>query len=696
MTLFLPLEESTPLPSSPPFLTAPTDLAAQRQRVIRAIVKARRIVVICGAGISVRAGIPDFRSSEGLFHSLKRDNPREALSSGKDLFDASVFNSEHTTSLFCQMIAQLSDLSKAAQPTAFHQLLRTLDDRGKLLRVYTQNIDAIEQKCGLSYGVPEFEGKRGKGHVKGKPSPGVDEQLISESTTVDPQPSRHPSPAVETPRCIPLHGTLQSMHCQICTHSFPLDAYIPSLTSGQPPMCPECVDNEKTRQLAGKRARGIGKLRPSVVLYNEDHRDGEGVGEVVRRDLIKGKGRNPADLLLVVGTSLRVPGTKRMVREFSKAVRCRAPPSSAQSQLVKDGQTFGPSSPDATPPRRSPAQEDEPLLKSIYLNLDFPVPMREWDGVFDGWVQGDAQKFADLLLDEFEKEARVKEVAEEKKRKREEVAAANALAAAAQLEQERELSYAVSTMEVSIPVRKSAIVGGPSPAKKRKIMVDPLSPPSTPPEASKKAYAMKNSRSQQQQHQPKIMLKIPSTSSNSYSHPMSSTTMTVPRVVIPPRPSSSSTSMYPHLSYPFAPSTTSIYPTPQKTPPMKPNKHTKAGRRAIRQSQKAAKVASSSSESLSLSQNRQYHHSHHNQRQRSNISPAGLVAPSLSTSSASASTSALSSSSSLLSLVDSDVDIEDDVLPQVPSSSSQLQSSRDSAQTQSWLHNVPRDVSIAA
>lgn len=45
-----------------------------------------------GAGISVRAGIPDFRSSEGLFQTLKRDNPREALSSGKDLFDASVFN----------------------------------------------------------------------------------------------------------------------------------------------------------------------------------------------------------------------------------------------------------------------------------------------------------------------------------------------------------------------------------------------------------------------------------------------------------------------------------------------------------------------------------------------------------------------------------------------------------------------------
>lgn len=45
---------------------------------------------IAGAGISVRAGIPDFRSSEGLFQTLKKDHP--TLSSGKDLFDASVFS----------------------------------------------------------------------------------------------------------------------------------------------------------------------------------------------------------------------------------------------------------------------------------------------------------------------------------------------------------------------------------------------------------------------------------------------------------------------------------------------------------------------------------------------------------------------------------------------------------------------------
>ena len=45
-----------------------------------------------GAGISVQAGIPDFRSADGLFQSIKRENSKESLSSGKDLFDASVFS----------------------------------------------------------------------------------------------------------------------------------------------------------------------------------------------------------------------------------------------------------------------------------------------------------------------------------------------------------------------------------------------------------------------------------------------------------------------------------------------------------------------------------------------------------------------------------------------------------------------------
>ncbi|KAJ7650734.1 DHS-like NAD/FAD-binding domain-containing protein [Roridomyces roridus] len=399
MTLFLPLEPSSPVPASPSFLQVPSDHTVQLDKVLKAILKAKRIVVVCGAGISVKAGIPDFRSPEGLFQTLKRDNPKEVLASGKDLFDASVFHSENTTSLFCQMIARLSELSMAAEPTAFHNLLHTLDTRGRLLRVYTQNIDAIEQKSGLSFGVPPFEERRSKPRT---PKPAGTDAEPGENIA---STSRLPTPPAETPRCIPLHGTLQTVHCQICNHSYALADYHTSLLDGTPPECPECSAMEATRQLVGKRARGIGRLRPSVVLYNEAHKDGEGVGDVVRRDLMgqsKGKGRSGADLLLVVGTSLRVPGTKRMVREFAKAVRSRG----------KDG-----GSNRASP---MPAVEEEQPVKTVYLNLDFPVPTREWEGVFDAWLQGDAQVFADMLQVEIDRETRAKEIASEKKRRKEE------------------------------------------------------------------------------------------------------------------------------------------------------------------------------------------------------------------------------------------------------------------------------------
>ncbi|KAG2361299.1 DHS-like NAD/FAD-binding domain-containing protein [Suillus spraguei] len=429
MTLLVPLEASSSPPSTPSFMVRSETPNLHLRKTIKAILKAKRLVVVCGAGISVSAGIPDFRSESGLFQTLKRDNPKEALSSGKDLFDASVFNNEHTTSMFCQMIAQLSELSQAASPTPFHQALRSLDDRGRLLRVYTQNIDAIELKSGLSFGIPEFDKRRAKPKSKPKSTgpPITDQPAISANVpcSQDSPPmtpgSRYMSPAVEVPRCIPLHGTLQTLHCQSCMHTFPLENYVSSLTSGTPPYCPECTQMEETRQLVGKRARGVGKLRPSVVLYNELHKDGEGVGEVARRDLVgcsKGKGRSGVDALLVVGTSLKVPGTKRMVREFSKAVRARGCTASRDTVSASTGLA----TPAPSPGKGSATSADDSPIKSIYLNFDFPGPTREWEGVFDVWLQGDAQSFAELLKEEIAKEAAEKEAALERKRKREEEA----------------------------------------------------------------------------------------------------------------------------------------------------------------------------------------------------------------------------------------------------------------------------------
>lgn len=383
------------------------------------------------------------------------------------------------------MIAQLSQLSETAEPTPFHRFLRVLDERRRLLRVYTQNIDALEEKSGLSFGVPELDDKRCRPRAsKTKTIP------PSAGPSEEPVVGRLPSPPAETPRCIPLHGTLQSMYCQTCRHPYPLRDYIGPLSSGTPPPCPQCTTLEATRQLVGKRSRGVGRLRPSVVLYNEDHKDGEEVGNVVRKDLIgssKGKGRAGADLLLVVGTSLRVPGTKRIVREFSKAVRSRYTALNAPSE---DPATSSHGLATPTPsPRRSPTEDEEPPMRTVYLNLDFPVPTREWEGVFDVWIRGDAQSFAQMVHDELERERQAKEALQERRKRREEAAAESARQA-----EEREKGEVVASSEESSPVKKgkkrkeqshSESDGHARPAKKRKTGAPPPSPVSPAKKARK-------------------------------------------------------------------------------------------------------------------------------------------------------------------------------------------------------------------
>jgi NAD-dependent SIR2 family protein deacetylase len=486
------------------------------------------------------------------------------FTSGDMLAYFTFFQSENTTSLFCQMIARLSELSQAAVPTPFHQMLRALDDRGKLLRVYTQNIDAIELKCGLSFGVPEFEGKRCKPRSKGKSSIPVAAPCLTipqPPTPVQRLSNRLPSPPAETPRCIPLHGTLQTLHCQTCTHSFPLEDHLPSLISGTPPQCPECTAMEETRQLIGKRARGVGKLRPSVVLYNETHKDGEGVGEVVRKDLIgssKGKGRSGADLLLVVGTSLRVPGTKRIVREFAKAVHSRGSAASSKETNTSSLPSPSPS------PRRSPTTDEEPPVKAVYLNLDFPVPTREWEGVFDAWIQGDAQMFAKSLQEEIGKEMRAKELASGKKKKREEEAAL-----AAQRIREAD-EQANTNQDRSGKKRKGGPEASVIVAKRQKIPVSP-----TPVKnKSKTAHLIEPySARQWETNQSKLILRIPARPGGK---------LLVPEVYITTPASSTHIR---NLSF----AKDQLPPTPATSPPRRAHRRnvllaTNAGRKAARAS----------------------------------------------------------------------------------------------------------------
>ncbi|KAF2241332.1 DHS-like NAD/FAD-binding domain-containing protein [Trematosphaeria pertusa] len=237
-----------------------------------------KIVVIAGAGISTSARIPNFRSRSGLFQNLGKDH--KGISAGKDLFDASVYQTEESVSLFHDTVRYLSELTRKARPTNFHLLLAKLAKEGRLLRLYTQNID------------------------------GIDVALEGLNTQV-PLPEKDP-----WPKTIQLHGGFDKMVCSKCHGISPLQAE--KFIGPEPPACPTCLENDRGRKEAGKRSHGIGTLRPRMVLYNQHNPDGEAIGSCVSAGL-----RRRPDAVIVVGTALSVPAVRRTTQDMCATVRDR-------------------------------------------------------------------------------------------------------------------------------------------------------------------------------------------------------------------------------------------------------------------------------------------------------------------------------------------------------------------------------------
>ncbi|PGG96374.1 hypothetical protein AJ79_09614 [Helicocarpus griseus UAMH5409] len=286
--------------------------ADELEYLLKALHKKRKIVVVAGAGISVSAGIPDFRSSHGLFKTLKKDHKLKA--SGKQLFDASVYRDDTMTSSFHDMVRSLSGMAASAEPTAFHHLLARLAKDGRLMRLYTQNVDGIE-------------------------------------TSLPPLATEVPlGVKAPWPRTIQLHGGLEKMVCQKCRHTSDFEAEL--FQGPDPPLCRKCCETDEFRTTTGQRSHGVGKLRPRIVLYNEHNPDEEAIGSVVTADL-----RARPDALIVVGTTLKIPGVRRIVKEMCHVVRGR-----------KDGVT-------------------------MWINHE-PVPGREFESCWDLVIKGDCDEVA--------------------------------------------------------------------------------------------------------------------------------------------------------------------------------------------------------------------------------------------------------------------------------------------------------------
>lgn len=114
--------------------------------------KFKKILVCTGAGVSVAAGVPDFRSPGGLFEMLRRefgdqfpqarDNPEWLLSRHFAIEHPQVWNEI--------MLPRIQADFNGLQPTLTHRFFAWLYQHGWLGRIYTQNVDGLHTHPSLN------------------------------------------------------------------------------------------------------------------------------------------------------------------------------------------------------------------------------------------------------------------------------------------------------------------------------------------------------------------------------------------------------------------------------------------------------------------------------------------------------------------------------------------------------------------
>ncbi len=155
------------------------DIKEEANRLQSLIDGSDNIVFFGGAGVSTESGIPDFRSTDGLYHQKYEYEPERIIS-------ASFF---HQNPKEFYRFYKDRMIYPSAKPNSAHRYLAELEKTGKLKAVITQNIDGLHQKAGNR-------------------------------------------------NVIELHGSVLRNHCQGCYRSYSLDEVL-SL-GGDVPICPHC------------------------------------------------------------------------------------------------------------------------------------------------------------------------------------------------------------------------------------------------------------------------------------------------------------------------------------------------------------------------------------------------------------------------------------------------------------------------
>ena len=126
------------------------------------------MVFFGGAGVSTESGIPDCRSSDGLFVQKYPCPPEQMVS--RSFFDA---RPREFFDFYCERMIALD-----ARPNQAHRKLAELERAGACAAVVTQNIDGLHQEAG-SKNVFELHGSVLRNYCRKCRAPYTVEQLLA-------------------------------------------------------------------------------------------------------------------------------------------------------------------------------------------------------------------------------------------------------------------------------------------------------------------------------------------------------------------------------------------------------------------------------------------------------------------------------------------------------------------------------------
>ena len=230
--------------------------------------KRQPVAFLTGAGMSVAAGIPDFRSPGGMYDTLRPElltataAERRAMASDPtavvswELFQRNPLPYLELRRPF--MIRVLGDRAADAQayaPTLAHFFMRLCHDKGLLRRVYTQNIDGLDYKTGI--------------------------------------------PA---DKMIAVHGSLGRVECERCGAPYPSVDFVAALKTNIKDIYGLDPDAPAESRGIPCGACGAAAVKPATVLY----------GRALPREFFRHKDTDLADLPLCMMGAVAVPCTAHL------------------------------------------------------------------------------------------------------------------------------------------------------------------------------------------------------------------------------------------------------------------------------------------------------------------------------------------------------------------------------------------------